>query len=46
MEKVYQVPIETEVIEYDEVVTNTRVPYERTITDYYAVETQVEYIKR
>jgi len=40
------VPVETEVVEYEEVVRNERVPYERTITDYYAVETQVEYIRR
>jgi len=46
VEKVYQVPVEYEEIEYEEVVRNERVPYERTITDYYAVETQVEYIKR
>ena len=46
VEKVYQVPVEYEEVEYDEVVRNERVPYERTITDYYAVETQVEYIKR
>ena len=46
VEKVYQVPVEYEEVEYEEVVRNERVPYERTITDYYAVETQVEYIKR
>jgi Epiplasmin protein len=34
------------VIEYEEVVRNERVPIEKTITDYYAVETQVEYIRR
>ena len=46
VEKVYQVPVEYEEVEYEEVVRNERVPYERTVTDYYAVETQVEYIKR
>ena len=46
VEKVFQVPVEYEEVEYEEVVRNERVPYERTITDYYAVETQVEYIKR
>ena len=46
VEKVYQVPVEYEEVEYEEVVRNERVPYEKTITDYYAVETQVEYIKR
>ena len=46
VEKVYQVPVEYEEIEYEEVVRSERVPYERTITDYYAVETQVEYIRR
>jgi len=33
-------------VEYEEVVRNERIPVERTITDYYAVETQVEYIRR
>lgn len=33
-------------MEYEEVVRNERIPVERTITDYYAVETQVEYIRR
>jgi len=40
------VPYETEVIEYEEVTRTEKVPFERTITDYYAVETQVEYIRR
>ena len=39
-------PVEYEEVEYEEVVRSERVPYERTITDYYAVETQVEYIRR
>lgn len=39
-------PVETEVIEYEEVVTNVPVAVERTVTEYFAVETQVEYIKR
>ena len=46
VEKIFQVPVEYEDVEYEEVVSNERVPYERTITDYYAVETQVEYIRR
>jgi hypothetical protein len=33
-------------VEYEEVVHNERIPVERTITDYYAVETQVEYIPK
>ena len=33
-------------MEYEEVVHSERIPVERTITDYYAVETQVEYIPK
>jgi hypothetical protein len=33
-------------VEYEEIVRTERVPVERTITDYYAVETQIEYIPK